>query len=233
MTINLLTISLLRANNKVSDQSEAAPENPTEIPIASSVVDDASSLDEFSDDDYDTDEEGNAIGLFSKTSAAPHAQENTPASTLSKTDFLDGVKLPLQRPLLETLVSDFLQARFGPAPGIRSLAGSEQTNTSADISSSSGSGPSDGRGNSGSRKRSRGDDQHFDRGPGKGQDGNGDDPNKKRKGNSSTTSTQFWKLRKYACPYHQRDPSLVAARSCFGPGWPEVRRVKYDHLASS
>lgn len=195
-----------------------------------SDVDDVSSLDEYSDDDYDTDEEGNVIGLSLKTPATPHAQENMPASTLSKADILDG---PLQRPFLTAFVLEFLRTRFGPAPGIRSLAGSEQTNSSSSLGSASGGAPSGSRGNGGGQKRSRENTQPLERNFGKGQDGNGNDPNKRRKGNPSANSTDYWKEKRYACPCYQRNPKLATTARCLGPGWPLVRRVKYDHMTST
>jgi hypothetical protein len=223
-----LTHYLTRANAKSARQSETVQNISAEESTPLGDRDDVSSLDEYSDDDYDTDEEVNLINIFPKISATPQAPENTPGSTLSKPDILDGAMLPLQMPFIDAVVSEWLQTRFGgPAPGIRSLAGSEQTNSSSAISSSSGGGPSEVRGNGGGRKRILGDDQPFERSSGRGQDGNGDDPNKRQKGNPSTNSVDSWKVKRYACPYYQREPKLYGhRRSCIGPGWSEVHRVK-------
>jgi hypothetical protein len=33
--------------------------------------------------------------------------------------------------------------------------------------------------------------------------------------------------RRFACPYYKHDPDANLHRSCRGPGWPTVHRVKY------
>jgi hypothetical protein len=208
----------------LSGQPEEAQKTPLDESTALSDDDDVSSMDECSDDDYDTDEE---FQFSPKTSATPLAMEETPTLTLGKADALARAAFPFQGPFIETVVSEFLQARFGPAPGIRSLAGSEQTNNSTATGSSSGTGQSESRGNGGGRKRSRGDEQPLERNSDKGHDGNGDDPNKRRKGNLNTNPAGRWKAKRYACPYYQRNPELYnGKRSCIGPGWTEVHRVK-------
>jgi hypothetical protein len=212
----------------LSTQSQTIEERGTAGSTALSDDDDTSSLDECSDDDYDTDEEADCFVFSPKTSATPPARETTSALTLGKTDILARAIFPFQGPFIDTVVSEFLQSRFGPTPGIRSLAGSDQTNSSTATGSSSGGVSSESRGNGGGRKRSRDDEPPLERNSDKGhQDRNGDDPNKRRKGNPSTKSADSKKTKRYACPYYQRDPKLYNhKRSCIGPGWIEVHRVK-------
>jgi hypothetical protein len=180
---------------------------------------DNSSQDEWSDDDYDTDEEADLSDcvLSPKKSNIPLVQDEIrSAVTLGKSQFI------------HTVVSEFLQSRFWPAPGITSLAGSEQTKSSGATGSSSGGAKSESHGNGGGRKRGQENTPPSEQSPSKGhQDGNGDDPNKRRKLSHRKQSADFKKGKRYACPYYQRDPkSHSNKRSCIGPGWTEVHRVK-------
>ena len=55
------------------------------------------------------------------------------------------------------------------------------------------------------------------------EDGSGKDRNKKR----SKTDVHDDRPR-FACPYFKRDPAKFKnARTCCGPGWTEVHRIKY------
>lgn len=76
-------------------------------------------------------------------------------------------------------------------------------------------------GNMGNNKRGardRGDDQHEDREEG--------DPGKRRKLNTGAIHSSILRSR-FACPFYKRNPDNHQRwRSCRGPGWEEVRRVK-------
>jgi hypothetical protein len=46
-------------------------------------------------------------------------------------------------------------------------------------------------------------------------------------------ATDARKVKRYACPYYQRDPATYShGRSCVGPGWTEVHRVKCENTTS-
>ena len=76
-------------------------------------------------------------------------------------------------------------------------------------------------GNMGGSKRAardRGDDHHEDR-----EDG---DPGKRRRLNNGAIHSSILRSR-FACPFYKRNPDNHQRwRSCRGPGWEEVRRVK-------
>ncbi|KAF2790459.1 hypothetical protein K505DRAFT_364699 [Melanomma pulvis-pyrius CBS 109.77] len=89
-----------------------------------------------------------------------------------------------------------------------------QTNSTGELGS-----PSSRR--LGKHPRQQGDDDHTD------EEDNGT-PKRPRKGKVRAEPDKT--KRKFACPYFKRDPeSFLARRSCVGPGWDEVRRVK-EHL---
>lgn len=190
--------------------------------------DDASSLEEFSDDNYDTDEEDSSFGFPRLMSIASPALETATALVSGGPDFLAKAMFPFQGPFIDSIVNDFLKARFGPSPGIRSLAGSDQTNSSTATGGASKAASSEAPANNSGRKRGRGDESPPERNPNESnQDGNGDDPNKRRKGNPNTKLSNAKKGKRYACPYYQREPNRFReTRSCLGPGWTEVHRVK-------
>jgi hypothetical protein len=76
-------------------------------------------------------------------------------------------------------------------------------------------------GNAGANKRGardRGEDNHEDREEG--------DPGKRRKLNTGAIHSSILRSR-FACPFYKRNPDNHQRwRSCRGPGWEEVRRVK-------
>jgi hypothetical protein len=62
-----------------------------------------------------------------------------------------------------------------------------------------------------------------------GDNSDGEVPSKKQKASSAEAE----KSRKFACPYYKRDPLMTTNhRSCAGPGWDTVHRVKYDFDSS-
>jgi hypothetical protein len=81
---------------------------------------------------------------------------------------------------------------------------------------------SSSRNETGSRKRAR---SGGDDGDSAGR--RGDDDGEKRQKPSSTPKTQLeMRLRRFACPFHKRYPGKKWSRSCNGPGWDTVHRVK-------
>ncbi|CZR33956.1 uncharacterized protein FPRO_01504 [Fusarium proliferatum ET1] len=58
----------------------------------------------------------------------------------------------------------------------------------------------------------------------------GDDKFRRKKDNKRTKTTKDDSRPRFACPYHQRDPKRFGTeRTCCGPGWLEIGRVK-EHL---
>ncbi|KAF6529986.1 hypothetical protein HZS61_001298 [Fusarium oxysporum f. sp. conglutinans] len=58
----------------------------------------------------------------------------------------------------------------------------------------------------------------------------GDDKFRRKKDNKRTKTTKDDSRPRFACPYHQRDPKRFGTeRTCCGPGWFEIGRVK-EHL---
>jgi hypothetical protein len=56
--------------------------------------------------------------------------------------------------------------------------------------------------------------------------GSGDDPNKRQKINDKS-SLSILPRRKFACPFYKRDPERHCKwRSCSGPGWDTIHRLK-------
>jgi hypothetical protein len=184
-----------------------------------------SSLDECDDDNWDTDVEDDDTGFTPKESFGP--PPGTPIPAKRSADLLGPVMSGLQNYFVDSLLSEFLETRFGSPPGVRSLAGSDQTNTSSIPGSTGGASPHS-QGNGSGRKRGFGDDTPFQKNKDKGQqDGNDDDPNKRRKVISNSKSGDAKKGKRFACPYFKNNPKLYGdKRSCVGPGWLEVHRVK-------
>ncbi|PNP83233.1 hypothetical protein FNYG_03555 [Fusarium nygamai] len=58
----------------------------------------------------------------------------------------------------------------------------------------------------------------------------GDDKFRRKKDNKRTKTTKDDSRPRFACPYHQKDPKRFGTeRTCCGPGWLEIGRVK-EHL---
>ncbi len=76
------------------------------------------------------------------------------------------------------------------------------------------------------RKRALDEDEDEDEDGNPGQGGGDDGERKKRR--DLTSGTQLGeRLRKFACPFCKRYPnSKKLPKSCHGPGWPSVHRVK-------
>jgi len=207
--------------------SPAAPTMDSKDVDSSTAHDDgyASSSDECDDDDWDTDVEDDDTGFIPKESFG--MSPRSPTSVKDCADLLESVMPGLQSYFLDPLVSEFLETRFGSPPGVRSLAGSDQTNTSSIPGSAGGASPGF-QGNGSARKRGFEDDTPFQKNNDKRQqDGNDGDPNKRRKVNSNDKSADANKVKRFACPYFKNNPKLYGdKRSCVGPGWLEVHRVK-------
>jgi hypothetical protein len=61
-----------------------------------------------------------------------------------------------------------------------------------------------------------------------GGDGSGDDSNKRRKAGEAAPDPILLR-RKFACPFYKRNPGRNQRwRSCAGPGWDSIHRLKYD-----
>jgi len=182
----------------------------------------ASSLDECHDDDWNTDGEEDDTEFIPTESLGPSPRSPTPAK--GSAGLLGSV---MSGYFLDSLLNEFLKSRFGSPPGVRSLAGSDQTNTSSTSGSTEGA-SSGSQGNSSGRKRGFGGDNPFQRNNDEGQQGENDgDPNKRRKVISASKSGNGKKEKRFACPYFKRDPKVYGdRRSCLGPGWLEVHRVK-------
>jgi hypothetical protein len=182
-----------------------------------SANDDTSTLDACSDDDDDTDEETDL------TFFTPKIGSKTSGNGSRRT--VD----PYTSTVIDALVNKFLESRFDPPSGIRSLAGSDQTSSSSGGGQASETSITSRAGNGSGKKRSRDDalptDRSSDNGHG---EGNGDDPNKRQRPSPSTKLLLSGLEKRYACPYFKRNPELYGSRrSCIGPGWTDVHRVKY------
>lgn len=191
-------------------------------------VDDTSSLDECSDDDYDTDEEESSSKPSPGSIDTPSSSGSSPSEISGQ---IDDAFARAVGPLLDSVVTTFLQARILSPPDVRSHASSEGTNKSAAHSSVTRSTSSGSSGNGGNKNGKRGRDEELPIGqsPNDGpEDGDGNDPNKRIKDNSGLAKSAKRKSdKRYACPYYQRDPKLYGhRRSCIGPGWIEVHRIK-------
>ncbi|KAF9877564.1 hypothetical protein CkaCkLH20_04699 [Colletotrichum karsti] len=82
---------------------------------------------------------------------------------------------------------------------------------------------SSGKLNPGQKRQNRGDDQEEEQS--ENDDKRDQDRNKKRSKTDGDDNRP-----RFACPYYKRDPiKYKHHRSCFGPGWPEIHRLK-EHL---
>ena len=135
---------------------------------------------------------------------------------------------PLQERFSKNAVNEALKNMFDGVSGIKSHAGSDQT-TNSGSSSAAGSGFSETGRAGGNRKRGMADGSPSRAG---GDDeANKDDPNKRQKQQSGALLDSNPSRTYLACPFYKRNPDLYRdKRSCPGPGWPTVSRLKYSFL---
>lgn len=97
-------------------------------------------------------------------------------------------------------------------------------NSGSESSAAPTSGPSR-TSNAGARKRKRGDDDDDDDDDSR-ERRSGDDGNKRRLAGRDSFGLAAASVR-FACPFYKRNPArYISSRSCPGPGWDDVHRVK-------
>lgn len=177
-----------------------------------SEQDETTSEEESSDDEYSSDSESE------DHSPVTH---KTPMRA-SRDDIVGSVLSPVKRELVDGIMDEF-GFLFAPTPAVRSHAGSDATSASQTAAVLSGS-SSIGEMGSGGRKRGMAEEETSrNRGNGR---GNGDDPNKRQKLVSDPKDGPSVST-KLACPFYKRDPEKYRnQRSCPGPGWNTVHRLK-------
>jgi hypothetical protein len=177
-----------------------------------SEPDDVTSEEESSDDEYSSDSEYEDLSPLNV---------RTPTKA-RRDDIVRSVMSPMKRELVDGIMDEF-HLLFVPSPAVRSHAGSEGTSASQAAAQISGSFGSGTKGSGGRKRGMADDDRTYGEKNGR---GNGDDPNKRQKldrtpKDGAVVSTRF------ACPFYKRDPEKYRnQRSCPGPGWDTVHRLK-------
>ncbi|KAI9685725.1 MAG: hypothetical protein M1822_004285 [Bathelium mastoideum] len=202
------------------NRSALSPPKPEETIYKSEqalLADYTSSEDDSCEDDSSSDEEGD------DSSSSPRKTSAVPKSP----GWLRQIVSPLEKQLLNSVLNEALKLRFDGISGVRSHAGSDEI-TNSGSSSAGGSGSEEGGRDGGNLKRG----MTGDSSP-KGRDDNGankDDPNKRQKRQSRSSVGTDFSQENLACPFYKRNPDLYRdKRSCPGPGWPSVSRLKF-HL---
>jgi hypothetical protein len=175
---------------------------------------DITSEEESSDDDYSSDGENYNH---------PLGMDGNLMNTHSE-DFLGTVMRPLQHELVDRAMDELYSVFTAPSPAMRSHAGSDGTTASQSGPPASGSVSISGNGNR-DRKRHLDDDDISRGGDNGNEDGNR--PNKRPRLGDGNPKIRSVNNQKFACPFYKRFPEKYKNfRSCPGPGWDEIHRVK-------
>ncbi|KAL9087390.1 MAG: hypothetical protein Q9165_006687 [Trypethelium subeluteriae] len=192
-----------------SDTEEAGTKSQMDVHADYSSSEDDSYEDDTSSDDDDDD-----------SSISPYR-----TSTVSRNPILmEQLLPPLREKLINSVLNDVLRSRFDGFSGVRSHAGSDQTTNSSSSGTTAGGLSGARSGGTGSKRGMTGES------PSGGDDGsNREDPNKRQKRQSSGPLDPDPIQTNLACPYYKRHPEIYRhKRSCPGPGWPSVARLKHD-----
>ena len=201
-----------RHDDPVGDLAHSASQKPYDLVVDSCDTSEESDDQESDDEDYTSDDEvtPNHLGFPDTPQTENHNRMLEPILSHEKRQLIDRVMYDIRHMLPES-------------PTNRSHAGSEGSTGSTGSNEGGGlenSSNTGGQTRASTRKRGLDDNDSPSAGGGNGGDG---EPNKRRKIKEPSDRSNH----KYACPFFKRDPEKYKNyRSCPGPGWETVHRLK-------
>ena len=172
-----------------------------------------------------TDSEDSDIDMLSESETDYDCSTCAGSPSDTETHWIERVISPMTRHIVDRIMNG-LHFIFDLKSGIITCTSDGSTSSaspSSNFNSSQGSSTS-GTSNAGS-KRSRGDGGDGDSlSPG---DNGDNDRGKRPKRNPTSPNSEDGHSLKYACPYFKRNPQRYKQRrSCAGPGWSDISRIK-------
>lgn len=172
-----------------------------------------------------TDSEDSDIDMLSESETDYDCSTSAGSPSDTENHWVERIISPMTRHIVDRIMNG-LHFIFDLKSGIITCTSDGSTSSaspSSSFNSSQGSSAS-GTSNAGS-KRSQGDGGDGDSlSPG---DNGDNDRGKRLKRNPTSPNSEDSHSPKYACPYFKRNPQKYKQRrSCAGPGWPNVYRIK-------